>query len=229
MDASTSTKAMTPIDRMKAKETPEALALLSEFLEPREDGVLICRKAYGRGRGRHKIGDVVHGWLNGDGRRQIKFHGAFYCVHRILFALSRGRWPEADIDHKDVDTDNNALANLREASRSQNNANSRANSGHLFKGVSFWSARRSRKPWRSKIKINGKQHHLGYFESPIQAAIAHDLAALEAYGEFARGTFVEGRRMDTSWMLELVSSPILHSPQPWTPLLMDAACEVKKT
>lgn len=200
---------MTVFDKMKTRETPEALALLSEFLEPREDGVLICRKAYGRGRTHHKIGDVMRGCLDGNGRRTIGFDGSRYFVHRILFALTHGRWPAAQIDHKDMDPDNNALTNLRESSHGQNLANSRAAPGRLFKGVTFHSACRLRKPWHAQITIDGKTRSLGWFDSPIRAAIEHDLAALEAYGEFARGTFVVGRRMDTSWMFELVSAPIL--------------------
>lgn len=57
-----------------------------------------------------------------------------------------------------------------------------------FKGVS-WNTQRMK--WHSLIKINGKQKHLGFFDCPIEAAIAFDRAAVEYRGEFVKLNFPE--------------------------------------
>lgn len=52
-----------------------------------------------------------------------------------------------------------------------------------YKGV-FWYARDKR--WAAKIKVTGKQIHLGYFDDEEEAAQTYNEAALEHFGEYAR-------------------------------------------
>lgn len=88
------------------------------------------------------------------------------------------------VDHVNHDTLDNRKENLRLCSFSGNQANQsivkRNTSG--FKGVS-WS--RENKKWRASIKVNLKARYLGFFDSATDAARAHDMAAVEAFGEFA--------------------------------------------
>lgn len=93
-------------------------------------------------------------------------------------------------DHIDRDRSNNAAANLRRASPSQNAANSgpRASNRSGFKGVSFFKLRGV---WRATVTHLGKQKHLGYFESAKDAAKAYDKAAASLFGEFAYLNFPE--------------------------------------
>ena len=60
------------------------------------------------------------------------------------------------------------------------------NTTSLFKGVSWFKRDRC---WRAWIHHNGKQIHLGYFETEKAAAIAYDRAAKKYYKEFANLNF----------------------------------------
>lgn len=100
-------------------------------------------------------------------------------LHRLLL-------PDAkEIDHRDGNGLNNRRANLRAATSSQNKANKvkRGNTSSVFKGVS-WHKRG--KKWQTQIKSNGKNIHLGYFVSELDAARAYNKAALKHFKEFAR-------------------------------------------
>jgi hypothetical protein len=85
-------------------------------------------------------------------------------------------------DHVNRDGLDNQRHNLREATRQQNlyNQSGRKNSTSQYKGVS-----RKRNRWRARITIDGKQFQLGSFTDEVDAAIAYDLAAQAAFGEYA--------------------------------------------
>jgi hypothetical protein len=105
-------------------------------------------------------------------------------MHRVITDASRGM----DVDHIDGNGLNNTRSNLRVCSRSENLRNQRLHSDNTsgFKGVSYH--KRDRK-WQARIRVNGKQHFLGYFDTPEAAARAYDTAALHYFGEFARLNF----------------------------------------
>lgn len=96
-------------------------------------------------------------------------------------------WPL--VDHIDGNGLNNRRSNLRPATASQNNANSRARLGLSgYRGVAL------HKPtglWRAYVQVGGKTKSCGYFRDVIEAAKARDKAAREAHGEFARLNFPE--------------------------------------
>jgi hypothetical protein len=48
---------------------------------------------------------------------------------------------------------------------------------------------RGARKWRVLININGRRRNLGYFDSPVQAAIMRDVFARLYYGEFAQLNF----------------------------------------
>ena len=113
--------------------------------------------------------------------------GRRVMAHRVCWAISVGAWPDI-LDHANGVPSDNRLENLRVATRSQNNQNVRSQRGSSskYKGVTF---DRSRGKWIAGIKKDFKRRNLGRFEREIDAAIAHDRAAIELYGEYARLNF----------------------------------------
>ena len=89
------------------------------------------------------------------------------------------------VDHKNGDTLNNRRSNLRLADKRKNaiNAKKRRDNKSGFKGV-CWSVPGNR--WRAYGKKDGKQVHLGYFDTPQEAHQAYRKFAEVEYGEFAR-------------------------------------------
>lgn len=132
------------------------------------------------GRYAHKIaGSVCE-----DGYTVIGLFGRLFKAHQLAWLYVYGVQPDCDIDHVDNNRSNNAIHNLRLASRSQNLANSwrEEKSTTGFKGVSF---RKRRKPFAAHIKHNGKSKYLGSFETREEAHAAYCAAADKTFGDFA--------------------------------------------
>lgn len=115
-----------------------------------------------------------HQWVHG--KRTSK---RIY-MHRVIMNARPGE----QVDHKDGNGLNNLESNMRIASHSQNSFNtglSKSNSSG-YKGVS-WS--KGMKKWRSRIRIQGKETIIGYFDNLIEAAKARNEATIKHHGEFA--------------------------------------------
>lgn len=133
---------------------------------------------------RVRIGQVA-GTALFNGYIQIKLDGAFYKAHRLAWLYVYGVWPADDLDHLNRDRKDNRIANLREATRSQNTANKGARVGSVtgLKGVRF---HRTRAKYQSRITVNYKEIHLGYFDNAEAAHEAYRVASEKFFGEFAR-------------------------------------------
>lgn len=167
---------------MTLKRTELTVERLRELLDYNpETGVFKCRCR----RGRLEAGDVA-GAVNDRGYRIICCDGEFHRAHRLAWFLSHGRWPDGDIDHINGIRDDNRLANLREATRRQNNGNMRC-PRHNTSGVKgVWWHKRGKK-WAAGITLPGRRNkHLGLFHSKEEAAAAYLKAAEEHFGVFAR-------------------------------------------
>lgn len=119
------------------------------------------------------------------GYREISISRQAHLAHRVAWAMFHGAWPSLDIDHINLDRQDNRIANLRQATDSQNKANARrqANSTSGFKGVT-WHKRLSK--WQAAITIGRKTKYLGVFETAEEAHATYQQAAKENFGEFAR-------------------------------------------
>jgi hypothetical protein len=114
--------------------------------------------------------------------RIIRLDQRNYAEHRLAWFFIRGEWPEDEIDHEDLDKQNNKWSNLRPATSSQNKANRRAR-GIYPKGVSFHKASGL---YSSRAGKGGKQICFGYFKSPELAHRAYREGISNIHGEFAR-------------------------------------------
>jgi hypothetical protein len=109
---------------------------------------------------------------NGKKRRLI-------MMHRVILLTPKGM----DTDHISGDGLDNRRANLRVATRTQNNINRAASKNNKLntKGVILHQGK-----YRAEIRFNGKNQYLGSFLTIAEAAAAYQSAAEKLYGEFAR-------------------------------------------
>lgn len=108
--------------------------------------------------------------------------GKMILMHREIMSAP----PVSKVDHRNPEnTLDNRRENLRCVTNMQNSWNSRKHPGKTtsqFKGV--WLAESGR--WVAQLMCAGKKIRLGRFDNERDAAIAYNVAASEAFGEFAR-------------------------------------------
>jgi len=125
---------------------------------------------------------------NSTGYLRISVDKVSYKAHRLAWLLVHGDWPPAHLDHVNGDKQDNRLANLRPATHQQNKQNVRRqrNNSSGFKGVYLHSLSTPENPrWVARIKWDGRQRHLGCFDTAEEAAEAYRRAAEKAHGPFA--------------------------------------------
>lgn len=93
-----------------------------------------------------------------------------------------------EVDHINRNPLDNRRSNLRLATSSQNafNRSQRPDNTTGYRGVSWHKVVQK---WAAKICYCGKQKHLGVFDTPEEAALVYDSAAIELHGEFASLNF----------------------------------------
>jgi HNH endonuclease/AP2 domain len=128
------------------------------------------------------------GWLDGYGYWGFERPGRKVVrVHRIVLEAVTRRLLGAgvQVDHINGVRHDNRPSNLRPATQSENLANTRLRSNNTsgLKGASF---HKQAGRWRAAIRIDGRQRHLGLFDTPEEAHAAYVRAARELFGEFAR-------------------------------------------
>ncbi len=98
--------------------------------------------------------------------------------------LHYGEWPALQIDHINMNRSDNRIANLRQATVSDNRCNvgPRANNTSGIKGV--WRDRCGR--YYADIMKDRRRLRFGPFSTAIEAGAAYAEAAKQLHGEFAR-------------------------------------------
>jgi hypothetical protein len=144
---------------------------------------------------RRKVGTI----MNTNRERIIRPGAAPYRYSKIhvwgLGSLSAGRaaWlymtgelPPQEVDHHDNDGWNQRWTNLREATRSQNQVNTRRYRSNTSGLKCVFPSGRKARPWRAQIQKDKRRISLGYFDTK-EAAFAAVVAASTSYhGNYAR-------------------------------------------
>lgn len=123
-----------------------------------------------------KAGALRNGYLI------IKIDGKAYRAHQLAWLLARGHIPDV-IDHRNRNTLDNRLCNLREATRlqnAQNHTRKRKASG-LPHGVRVTPYGK----YVARIRDNKRPLHLGTFKTAEEAAQAYLQAQKKYFGDFA--------------------------------------------
>ena len=128
-----------------------------------------------------RIGDVA-GSRDPNDYVKIRFRRVNYKAHHLAWLYYYGVFPKDEMDHRNGDKRDNSIANLREATRSQNQANKKKWRDGL-KGC--WLNKKTKR-WQAGLISNGIRRHLGYFGTEQEAHEAYVRAAQEMHGEFAR-------------------------------------------
>lgn len=125
----------------------------------------------------HKVpnGKTIYAATTIDGRRVF--------MHRLLLGLAHGDPLQGD--HKDGNGLDNRRANIRAATRSQNQANAGRKNGR-YKGAFFDERDGS---WLARVRWHGKAYYLGRHPTAEAAARAYDAKAAELMGDHARLNF----------------------------------------
>jgi hypothetical protein len=98
-------------------------------------------------------------------------------MHRQVLGLKKG--DGFQVDHIDGDKLNNRRSNLRIVTNAQNGQNiQRAGGSSRYRGVSWHQLRGA---WRARVMVNGKERHLGLFETEEEAARVAAAARVHAF------------------------------------------------
>lgn len=122
-------------------------------------------------------------------RWQSRISGKFFCLylHRLIASAPDG----SVVDHIDGDTLNCRRSNLRIGDHVLNARNvgkiRNRSTTSRFKGVNWHKHTRK---WVAKIRHLGRQTHLGYFESEVEAAYCYDLASIKFHGYQGKTNFL---------------------------------------
>ncbi len=154
---------------MKKQITQESLRELFDYKEGH-----LWRKSSGK-----KAGTVAK-----EKYRRIMVHGTLKYEHQLIFIYHYGYCPDV-IDHIDNNALNNAIENLREATLSENQFNSKTHKNSTTKIKNVTYLQESGK-YRVTLALNKSKKHFGYYDDPELA----ELVAIEArdkyHGRFAR-------------------------------------------
>lgn len=121
---------------------------------------------------------AVAGSMCGDGYWSVCAAYISQPTHHVVWFITHGYWA-AMLDHIDGNRSNNAAANLREATHSQNMRNRLMPARDLPQGVT-----RSRNKFRGGVEVDGVRCRRT-FDTVAQASTWVQAKRLELHGEFA--------------------------------------------
>jgi len=155
--------------------TQQELKILFEY----ENGKLIRKITKGNAKAGNEFGNYRK-----DGYLQAEINRHKYLIHRLIYIYHHGIAPKF-IDHVNGIKSDNRIENLRSATISENNRNSkrRGNSKSGVKNVSWYP---NAQKWAVRIYHEGKNKYFGSFDTKEEAETVAKVNRNLLYGEFAR-------------------------------------------
>lgn len=126
-----------------------------------------------------KAGTIANGYV------QIAIDGCLTYAHRLAYIYMTGEQP-ITVDHINMVRDDNRWCNLRHATQQQNKWNSKAYGHREHKGVSERICKDGTARYHASIRLSGKMHFIGSFDTADEASAAYNEIAKEFHGEFFR-------------------------------------------
>ena len=124
------------------------------------------------------------GHKTSSGYRRIGFNKKHHFEHVLIFILFNGYRPK-QVDHIDGNICNNKIENLRAATASQNQYNTKISLRNASK-VKNVNWHKVNKKWEVRIGVNNQRLHLGVFEDLELAELVAIEARNKYHKEFAR-------------------------------------------
>lgn len=120
----------------------------------------------------------VAGNLDSKGYPKFNIFRRTYRAHRIIWLWMTGYLPEHDIDHENHVRTDNRWENLKCVTHLENQRNMKLRHDNVTGSTGIHVCSKTAK-WISRIKVDGKQKHLGLFERKEDAIAARKSAELE--------------------------------------------------
>jgi hypothetical protein len=152
-----------------SKKLPSVERLREVLRYERSTGHLFWKVATSN---RVRVGDRA-GTHQANGYIKLYVDGVNLWAHRVCWAIAKGHWPIADIDHRNRITWDNRLRNLRDVSTSINMLNQRE--GDRKSQSTLLGAHYNKRTGKfmSRLHINGRTSTLGEFHDPVDAHNKH--------------------------------------------------------
>jgi len=133
--------------------------------------------------GTKKAGDIAG--YKVAGYTYITIDNVAYPAHRLAFLYMDNIYPETDVDHKNMDRNDNRFQNLRISSRRLNMLNIKAHQDSNT-GVKNVFLREDTGKYSVRMTIDGRYRSLGCFDDLELATLVADYAREKYHGEYAR-------------------------------------------
>jgi hypothetical protein len=152
---------------------------MSEWRRVGETNLEVCED----GRVRRDGVEWVPG-VDGCGYRAVSCSGKMVKLHRLIAAaFIPNPFGKPCVDHIDRNKLNNAVSNLRWATRAENNRNKGA--CHKVSNLPCGVVKNGKR-FAAQICYEGKNYHLGIYDTPEEASLHYEAQAAMFFGEFFR-------------------------------------------
>ncbi|MCW7467541.1 HNH endonuclease [Leptospira levettii] len=122
---------------------------------------------------KNQSSDGLAGSIGCDGYRELKLEGKRYKIHRLIWLYCMGSFPQKRLDHINGNRSDNRISNLREVTQGENCRNREIRKGYYLDNGRY----------KAQICLNGKQKHLGRYDTPEEARQAYLKAKVKVHGE----------------------------------------------